>query len=265
MPMPSCWVNSTLMRSDSLPLLAILAHPDDEFAIFAYLERATANGREVHVAWLTDGGWGGQSIERRRLESVEVLRILGIPQDRLHFVGEELGIADGSLHERLDQVVPHLRNKLAPTAAGEVLVPAWEGGHHDHDAAHLAALALVAGRECEVRQFSLYHGAGLPGPLFRVLSPLSVNGQARVVPTTLAMRARYVGLCLRFRSQRKSFLGLLPFYALKMLRSDAFVTQPVARERTVQRPHPGPMLYERRGGPSWEAFARATERYRWSD
>jgi hypothetical protein len=251
------------MRSDSLPLLAILAHPDDEFAIFPHLERAIAGGRQVRVTWLTDGGWGGQSVERRRMESVGVLRALGIPEDHLHFVGAELGIADGSLHEHLDDVVPHLRGKLLPSVGEEVLVPAWEGGHHDHDATHLAALALVDGRDCDVRQFSLYHGHGLPGPLFRVLSPLPMNGQARVFQTTLAMRARYVGLCLRFRSQWKSFLGLLPFYTVKMLGSNAFVTQPVLRERTAHRPHPGPMLYERRGGPSWEAFAQATSRYRW--
>lgn len=104
-------------------------------------------------------------------------------------------------------------------------------------------------------QYSLYHGEGLPGPWFKVLSPSVANGDTEVLKTSPAERIRCVADCLTYRSQWKSFVGLLPFYSIRMLRSDAFVKQPVSIARTAQRLHPGAMLYERRGGPSWEEFS----------
>ena len=123
------------MHSEAPPLVALLAHPDDEFGVFPHLECAARGGRAVHVAWLTDGGWGGQSIERRRNESVGVLARLGVNRGQLYFMGEELGVADGSLHLRIGEVAPRVIERLGPLAAqADLLIPAWEGGHHDHDA-----------------------------------------------------------------------------------------------------------------------------------
>jgi N-acetylglucosamine malate deacetylase 1 len=234
-----------------MPRLLLLAHPDDEFAIFPLV---SAPGDGLHVAWLT---------ERRRRESTEVLERLGVPRSNLHFLGHEWSVADGSLYHRLDDVVPRLLSYFGWLAHGsELMVPAWEGGHPDHDACHLAGIALARHLGSQPQQFSLYQGEGLPGPLFKVLTPLTGSGPARAIPTTAGERMRYVWTCLSYRSQWKSFVGLLPFYAWRMRRSDAFVVQPVAPERTAQRPHIGALLYERRGGPSWDEFAHATARYR---
>lgn len=242
------------------PLVALLAHPDDEFAIFPWLRAAVRAGRDVRCVWLTDGGGGGQSVERRRLESIAVLTGLGLERSQLHFVGEDCGIPDGKLHLHLDTVVERLSQTVANEA--ELLLPAWEGGHHDHDASHLVGIELSRGSAMTLRQYSLYHGEGLKGPWFKVLSPLPANGPSQWATTGMAERLGYVACCLKYRSQWKSFVGLLPFYAWRMRRGDAFVLQPVKPERTAQRPHPGALLYERRGGPSWEKFAELTRRYR---
>lgn len=240
--------------------LVLLAHPDDEFAIFPLLEDRR---RPTHVAWLTDGGWGNQSIELRRHESTAVLRRMGVPLDHMHFLGHDWSIADGTLHRQLDHVVPRLLTYFAwIPPKSEVILPAWEGGHPDHDATHLAGVALAAHLALDARQFSLYHGEGLAGPLFKVLTPLLSNGRAEIVPTTFLQRLRYVRECLRYRSQWKSFVGLLPFYAWRMRRADAFALQWVMPGRTAQAPHQGTLLYERRGGPSWRDFAEATRRFR---
>lgn len=252
------------MRSDTSagPLLAVFAHPDDEFAVFPWLESALASGREVVAVWLTDGGWGGQDVARRRGESVSVLSALGMDPAHMHFFGEEWAIADGELHLRLHEVVPRLLERLGQTVGGEVLMPAWEGGHHDHDASHLCGIALARARGAAMWQYSLYHGEGLSGPWFKVLSPLSANGACEVLPTRFGARLGHAARCLRYRSQWKSFVGLLPFYLWRMRRADAFWRQPVDVARTAQRPHAGAMLYERRGGPQWADFAAATRAYR---
>lgn len=244
------------------PLVALLAHPDDEFAIFPWLRAAVRAGRDVRCVWLTEGGWGGQSIERRRQESVAVLTGLGLGPAQLHFVGEECGIPDGGLYRNLNTAVERLTHTVSLANDAEVLVPAWEGGHHDHDASHLVGLELSRGSAMVLRQYSLYHGEGLKGPWFKVLSPLPVNGPMQWVSTSLGERIGYVARCLKYRSQWKSFAGLLPFYAWRMRRGDAFVLQPVDPERTAYRPHSGALLYERRGGPSWENFSEVTRRYR---
>lgn len=244
------------------PLIALLAHPDDEFAIFPWLSSAVREGREVLCVWLTDGGWGGQSTARRRRESVAVLTGLGLDPSSLHFLGEECGIADGSLYLNLDSAFEALKEVVGDSGPSELLMPAWEGGHHDHDALHLLGLRLSGDFKTSPRQYSLYHGEGLRGPWFKVLSPLAANGAVEWAQTSITERLGYVARCLKYRSQWKSFAGLLPFYTWRMLHRDAFALQSAAPERTGQRPHVGALLYERRGGPSWEVFSQATRSYR---
>lgn len=251
------------MHSDTAPpLVVLLAHPDDEFAIFPVLRGA--RNRAVHVLWLTDGGWGGQDRARRERESASVLAELGGERFALHFLGRELGISDGALHRELGRAVPAVFERLSGVGSGaEVLMPAWEGGHQDHDACHLVGVALADRLAGRGQQFSLYHGCGLVGPMFRVLSPLPQNGSPVALRTQFRERLGYAGLCLRYRSQWKSFVGLLPLYLWQMRRPTAFALQPIDRARTGEKPHSGRLLYERRNGPTWEEFAAATAAFRW--
>lgn len=245
------------MHSNNLqPLLVVFAHPDDEFAVFPWLRHAVDEGRPVEVVWLTNGGWGGQSIERRLTESRIALISLGVPLSGCCFWGAEHGIEDGKLHEYAAGMLDSLLEKYGQEhAGGEVMMPAWEGGHHDHDASHMLGMRIAQARGARMTQYSLYHGEGLWGPWFRVLSPLTANGRVEVLKTSLKERIESVYACLTYRSQWKSFVGLLPFYMLRMLQSDAFVKQQASVSRLAQRPHSGPLLYERRGGPSWDEFS----------
>ena len=46
----------------------VFAHPDDEFACSGVIAGLVKKGDDVRCVYLTDGGHGGQSIERRRKE-----------------------------------------------------------------------------------------------------------------------------------------------------------------------------------------------------
>lgn len=238
----------------------LLPHPDDEIAVFALL--ALAAGRvETTCIYLTDGGWGGQSVERRERESSRVLADFEVSNVR--FLGRELSVGDGDLYRRLESVFDVvdslLSRELGPI---DVFVPAWEGGHQDHDAAHLIGARLALDPRVRVRQFSIYQGAGLRGPAFRMLSPLQENGPAMPVPAPLAARVRFLRRAASYPSQWKSMLGLLPVYALKMLSRHPFQLQAVTPGQSGSRPHAGPLLYERRGVLTWLEFDATTADWR---
>jgi LmbE family N-acetylglucosaminyl deacetylase len=232
--------------------LFLFPHPDDEFAVAQPLADLRARGGAVHCVFLTDGGHGGQSTQRRRDESLRVLAALGVDAAAIGF----MAFADGRLHASLDPAFAALRvlrERLPPLET--VFVPAWEGGHQDHDAAHLLGLALAREANVPAWQFPLYTGAGLPGPLFRVMAPLRANGAGTTRAATLGERVAQLRRCLAYPSQWKSWIGLWPGVAWHLLVDGRFHLQPATRERVLARPHEGALLYERRGFASAEEFA----------
>ncbi|MEO7252062.1 MAG: PIG-L family deacetylase [Arenimonas sp.] len=239
----------------------LFPHPDDEFAVTALIRDRRQAGIQVSCIYLTDGAFGGQSSTRRRNEALRALAGLGIPAGDVHFLGEEQSIADGSLHLNLDKALQALRELPAVAERpDEIFCPAWEGGHQDHDAVHLVALALNETLPLSrLRQYSIYHGAGLPGPLFHVMQPIAGNGPTEDRPGSLRERWQQVRFCMNYPSQWKSFLGLLPCVAWRMLSDGRLRLQAVDASRVWQPPHAGAPLYERRG------FLRQAEFRRYAD
>jgi hypothetical protein len=143
-------------------------------------------------------------------------------------------------------------------------VTAWEGGHHDHDALHALAVTLAARRGLLARtwQYSLYQGAGLPGPLFRVLAPLPQNGPVRRWRLSWRERIAFLGYCLSYPSQRVTWIGLFPFVLLHYLLRGVQTLQPVDPARMAARPHAGPLYYEKRRFFTWDEMVRRLDAWR---
>ena len=229
--------------------LFVFAHPDDEFGCFESIRLEIDGGRRVVCYYLTDGGYGGQPVARRKEESIRVLSLLGVNSRDIHFLGIDLEVKDGLLHENMERVADELSSSIRRMGMIERLyVPAWEGGHQDHDSAHVIALAVCNRLNLSenVWQFSLYHGAGLRGPLFHVMKPLSGNGDCVVQRLSIARRFRYLKLCLSYPSQWKTWLGLYPFVFCRLLFGRGYSIQCTDLRRVRQRPHQGALLYERR-------------------
>ena len=229
--------------------LFVFAHPDDEFGCFESIRLEIESGRRVVCLYLTDGGYGGQPVARRKEESIRVLSLLGVDSGDIHFPGIDLGVRDGFLHENMARVADELTSTIRRMGVIEkVYIPAWEGGHQDHDSAHVIALVVCSRLNLsdQVRQFSLYQGAGLRGPLFHVMKPLPVNGECIIQRLPIARRFRYLKLCLCYPSQWKTWLGLYPFVFCRLLFGRGYSIQCADLHRVRQRPHPGALLYERR-------------------
>ncbi len=229
--------------------------------------RSRATSRPVEPSrwsFLTDGSTPGVSETVRTAESRAVLGSLGVPAGSVRVVGAPLGIGSDALPEHIGAAYAALRDEVAGLALPpplRITAPAWEGGHPDHDAAHLAAARLA--RELgigELREVALYNGYRRRGPFFRVLS--FCDG-ARVGDDagrrlSAAEALRYGLLCWRYASQRRTWLGLFPGAFARLIARRRHAVRTVDANRALRRPHAGALYYERRWGVAYERFTALT-------
>lgn len=253
------------MPTEAACALFLFAHQDDEFGVFQRIADCRRRGLRVACAYFTDGATGRVTAAQRNGESRAVLARLGVAMEDIAFAGEELGIGDAHLPQQLAPASRWLQRWLDRFGNIDSLhVTAWEGGHHDHDALHALAVGAAEQRGLLERtwQYPLYQAKGLPGPLFRVLAPLPENGPATRWTMPWGARARYLRYCLSYPSQRGTWIGLFPFVLLHYLARGVQQLQPVAPERIGQRPHAGPLYYEKRAFFTWDQMAQAIAAWR---
>jgi len=242
--------------------LFLFAHQDDEYGVFPLLEQLVARGEQITVIYLTSGTLDGQPSARRNRESGDVLARIGIATTDIYFAGADSNFPDGKLYQHVKDgvaaVLAFLDSMDAPT---RIYAPAWEGGHQDHDAAHIIACYLASKFACleTSRQFPLYHGMGLPGIFWHTFLPIPSNGVVESFPIHWRQRFRCLRYGLRYRSQWSTWLGLYPMYVLYLLTRGRQYLQPFNLARLRQPPHEGACLYERRGFCTQEQFGYYTK------
>lgn len=252
------------MQTDGAALF-LFAHQDDEFGVLQHIADYRRRGVPVACAYLTDGQGRRARAARRNAESRAVLGRLGVAPQAIVFAGEALGIADASLPLRLGAAHAWIARWLDSHGAVAALhVPAWEGGHQDHDALHAVAVALAGQHGLLERtwQFSLYRAAGLSAPLVRVLAPLPANGQVYARHIPWHDRMRNLHCCLSYPSQATTWLLLFPPVLWHYMAYGVESLQPVAPARTLERPHEGPLYYEKRRFFTWPRMQLALEAWR---
>lgn len=235
--------------------LFVFAHQDDEIAAASRIAYVLRRGDVVSVAYLTNGEGREASAQVRDEESRVVLRRLGVDRGRVHFLGSEHAIPDGRLVEHLDRALALLEARLQERV-DEVVCLAWEGGHQDHDASHLVAAAFASRRGIPALEMPLYQGYRVPRWLFQTLTPLRVGGEWTGRRITVREGLRIASLCRFYRSQRKTWLGLLPVALVRLLLGKGEWTRPVDLARLRAQPHEGVLFYERRFGVTWAEFER---------
>jgi len=234
--------------------LFLFAHQDDEFSVFQKILDERVSGARVVCAFMTTGTVGGASPEARNRESLAVLEKLGVGSNDVIFVGQQLEIDDGALMHRLCDAADWLRGWIdaCPSLRG-LYLPAWEGGHPDHDSLHAVGVNVAqhAGLLHLARQSSLYNGYKRPGQLFNVMRPLPMNGPVESVAVPWRHRIAFMRHCLSYPTQRKTWIGLFPFVLLHYVFGGRDAMQPVSPERLTSRPHEGALYYERRQFTTW--------------
>ncbi|MDA8166379.1 MAG: PIG-L family deacetylase [Actinomycetota bacterium] len=236
-----------------------MAHHDDELFIAATMRRLARRG-PVAVLWLSQGGLGGP---RRPAESVRSMDIIGVPRRNLFF----LRLPDNRLLDYLPEIVERLRRLFSRWQPASVFVPAFEGGHQDHDTAQLAAALALARpglqsrRQPRLYEFPLYRRRA--GRLLAVGSLLE-DPAAPVQQTPVELRDRLLKqkLARVYASQRLIVYPLLAIKGGPMMlhpRGEPYREVPPGRDYTAP-PHPGRPAYEyytRRRFGRFAARARA--------
>jgi LmbE family N-acetylglucosaminyl deacetylase len=234
--------------------LWLLAHFDDEYLALPLILQRLRAGTPQRFLYLAD--YRTPALARRRLgETRAFLARFGIDPDAAVHAGAGSGALDGALVRSLPALWAAVEAHLPAEPPSELIVPAWEGGHPDHDACAALGVKLQAalpGRPV-VRQFGLYNGKGVPGPLFRY-APLPENGPTERVRLAKADWLRWAAGVSAFPSQLHVWSTLWPaLFAGCAARG--FQVQTLDPARIGQRPHPGRLLYERTGRGSWEEVA----------
>jgi len=244
-------INSTV----ELVSLFLFAHQDDEFGVFQKIVEDHKKGYRVCCAYITDGAFNGCSSKRRNQESLAVLSRLGVSEQDVVFVGDLLSIPDAALSENLEKAAVWISEWIFRFShVKSICTPAWEGGHHDHDALHAITVCVTnkLGLLSYVRQFSLYNNYGCFGPFFNVLKPLLMNGESEEIRIPWGNRFLFLRNCLGYPSQAITWLGIFPFVLFSYLTTGVQVLQLVSLERIRFRPHEGELYYERRGFYTWK-------------
>ena len=220
--------------------------------------------RDVTVLHVTDGAPrdGADAVRHgfanpadyaaaRRREAESALLLVGVPARRL----ANLGIADQEVSRHLAGVTEALAPRLC--GADIVLTHAFEGGHSDHDAVAYAVQAAL--RSCgptacpTVIEMPFYHGDAtgwvrqrfLPHPEAGPEDVRNLDDGARSLKAAMiAAHASQADTLRSFEASEERFRRA-PAYDF------------------LQRPHDGPLLYERHGWnltwPDWCARVKAAD------
>ena len=110
-------------------ILLVAAHPSDEFGVAATLRRHARTGNEVFAAWLARDD--RRDVQRlREAEARQAMSIIDVPLENLRFPR----LPSEPLAFLLPAIVDEIRRLIARIKPDVVYVPAYEGGHPDHDA-----------------------------------------------------------------------------------------------------------------------------------
>ena len=251
---------SPIAPRDATPAatLFLLAHHDDEVFCAGHLRRTMAMGAgsRLGLLWATTGGLA--PARRRLAEGQRVRDLLGLATEN----APDLGLPDKGALDHVATIVREAESLLGrlehggrggPAAPPAIFVPAYEGGHPDHDALNLAA-AVLCSRRPDVRafEFPLYRRGRLGLAVQSTAPPLgsarppggSASGNWQIAfldDDAIALRRALVGAN---GSQR--FVSLEPLLALARLagRGRAVSARPLPAHDYATRPHEGRLLYE---------------------
>ncbi len=142
-------------------VLCVLAHSDDEFGICAKIKRMRDSGVDVSFVWTS------LHSQLRIEESRSAMRRVGINDDSMHFLNAGNIVSPVGFHGYVNKIMELLKSHNFD----QIYIPAYEGGHVQHDLTHAATIAACRqyGFKGQIYEFGLYHLEGVHPMLFSLL------------------------------------------------------------------------------------------------
>ena len=242
-------------------LIIVLAHQDDELFIYNRIINFNYK-KDIYVFYMTSGmniNLNKTKYNKRDLESISVLKKLGVSKKNIFFLGRKLSINNNQLYINLHKAFNELVINLKSIKGNKIVYThSLEGGHEDHDACNY--LIRVANFKykffCECYQFSAYNGKNLPFIFFKVLSPITENGKIHNKKYKFFDRFKFIYFLFFYTSQLKIWIGLYPFIIFKYLFYKTDSIQTIERNISIRKPHKGKLLYEKRGYCTYKKFKK---------
>lgn len=239
-------------------VLFFFAHQDDEYFAAPWIRHEVSLGNDVACLYFTNGGSRTEP-SIRDAESRRALLALGVNPQRITFLEGTTRIPDGGLVRHLDLAKTFVNAWLAQHefTPKRIYAPDFEGGHADHDAAHLVALAVAIERDIvsDSWGFALYNAFRCPRPVFRVLRLLSRPG-TKCLTYSLRDGWAFAVMCRLYESQRRTWIGLFPESLFRRLFVRRECVNRFETARISHRPHQGDLLYEWLFGVPYADFVR---------
>ena len=168
-------MSSTLKLTPGDRLLVIAPHPDDEsLATGGLIQRAVKLHADVRVLFISDGDnnpWPQRFLERRwrigapgrqrwgarrRAEAIAALRILGVPESSVVFLGwPDQGTTAALLHAR-EESIAILTREIESCSPTVIAVPSPHDVHPDHNSLAVQLQLAIARTACQPRQLRYF-------------------------------------------------------------------------------------------------------------
>jgi hypothetical protein len=216
--------------------LYFLPHFDDEVFVIPKIRKDILSGKSPFFIFF-------MSSNIRANESVVFLKKLGVKKENIIFIGEKFNALDGVLLNYLPMFYSELSLIFDQISDMEIVCPAYEGGHQDHDAISLLGRALAKRWRAVFLEFFLYHGYGTKGRFYLVASPLP-GKLLKKYRYTLTDWLQLLKVPIVYKSQKMSMLGLWPIIILKAIFTPLVLREILPDSFIVDR-HVEVPLYER--------------------
>ena len=223
-----------------------LPHYDDEVFAIPKIRWDILNGRAPIFIYF-------MASPMRAKESTYFLDKLGVSKDSIIFLGEKLQVTDGELLNYLPRFYTELSSLFESNSNEiEIICPAYEGGHQDHDAISLLGRALSKKWNCNFLEVFLYHGYGMYGKLYRVSSHLHAENK-KTYNYSLKDWLTLLKVPFVYKSQFSAMIGLWPFLILKSIYSPLVLRENLS-DSLVNIGHDEVPMYERWGRMTEKQF-----------
>lgn len=226
--------------------LFVFAHPDDECFASIALGKLLRKKRDVHCVWATSGqARGGMDVREKELHAS--LNLLGASQEKAVL----LRLPNRGLLPLLDSGAAKLGEIIAQHKADTVVVPAYEGGHIDHDAVNFMAWHALTHHldrtpQPKLLEFPLYNRTGNLFTLFWRINdfPKDTDSGFRISPDAEDIRTKHA-MMAAYKSQKRDMIPFRRALSASRLRLKGEPYRPFPTDRDyLKPPHPGRLNYE---------------------